>query len=150
VVLFWYPNDLERPRVESAYAALERSGPVAYDTESRMEGAAVVAWRARELARRSALVVRLRHVVSDLLAKPLPAPEIEHGFERLDASLARISAWVRERGIRAVVVTMPTSAAVAEADTQAARTDGDLRARVVRLAEARGFPAVDPTPELRI
>jgi lysophospholipase L1-like esterase len=150
VVLFWYPNDLEKPRVESAYTALERSGPVAYDTESRMEGAAVAAWHAREFLRRSALVVRLRHVVSDLLAKPLPAAEIEHGFERLDASLARISSWVRARRIPAVVVTMPTSAALAGGDSKEARTEDELRARVVRLAEAHAFPAVDPTPELRL
>ena len=150
VVLFWYPNDLERPRVESACAALERSGPVAYDTESRMEGTAVAVWQARELLRRSALVLRLRHIVSGLLSKPLPAAEIEHGFERLDASLARISSWVRARGIPAVVVTMPTSAALAAADSKEARTDDDLRARVVRLAGTHGFPAVDPTPELRL
>ena len=150
VVLFWYPNDLEKPRVESACAALERSGPVAYDTDTRMEGSAATLWKLRQLLRRSALLLRLRHLGTELSSKPLPPAEIERGFQRLDASFLRISSWVGARGVRAVVATMPESVAVADDVSADARRDDDLRLRVRRLAEARGFSAVDPTPELRL
>ena len=150
VVLFWYPNDLEKPRVDPACAALERSGPVAYDTDERMEGTAVTLWELRQLLRRSALLMRLRHLGTQLASKPLPPAEIEHGFQRLDASLATYSAWIRARGIPAVVVTMPDSVAVADASSKNAQPDDELRLRVRRLAEAHGIPAIDPTPELRL
>jgi lysophospholipase L1-like esterase len=150
VVLFWYPNDLERPRVDSACASLERSGPVAYDTDARMEGSAVVLWHLRQIARRSALLMRLRHIWTELASKPLPPAEIEKGFQRLDASLATFSSWVRARGIPAVVATMPDSVAVESTSSKDAKTDDELRLRVRRLAEAHGIPTVDPTPELRL
>ena len=154
VILFWYPNDLEKPRIEEAREALERSGPVAYDTEARTEGAAALVWRARQILRSSALLVRARHVVTDLLAKPLPPAEIERGFERLDASLARFAAHARERKLLLVVATLPTSAALlpgrGRADGEdAVRAEDALRARVLALARAHGLPGVDPTPELR-
>ncbi len=150
VVLFWYSNDLEKPRVEAACSSLERSGPVAYDTDARMEGAAVVLWHLRQIARRSALLLRLRHLETEIASKPLPPAEIERGFQRLDASLAAFSSWVRARGIPAVVATMPDSIALADVASEDGRRDDELRLRVGRLAETHGFPAVDPTPELRL
>lgn len=146
VVLFWYPNDLEKPRIEAARAALERSGPVAYDTDDRMEGRPLALWKARQLLRRSALVLRLRHVWADLAYRELPPEEVERAFLRLDQDLGRITTWTRERGILFVVATLPASAAV-RADRHA--EDG-VRERVRALARAHGIPSVDPTPELRL
>src|SRR5262249_13952739 len=44
VLLLWYPNDLERPDLDSVCGKLERSGPVAFDTGTRMEGASLAWW----------------------------------------------------------------------------------------------------------
>jgi lysophospholipase L1-like esterase len=146
VLLFWYENDLEKPRIEAARASLERSGPVAYDTERRMEGLPLALWRGRQLLRRSALVVRLRHVLADLAFKPLPPGEIERGFRRLDQDLGRMASWTRDRQVLLVVATLPDSTAV-RVDRH---PEDDLRERVRELARARGIPCVDPTPELRL
>src|SRR6185369_13686881 len=59
VVLFWYPNDLDWPDIEGAYASLSNSGPVAFDTGEVMQGGAVLRWRLKQVLRHSALVMEL-------------------------------------------------------------------------------------------
>jgi hypothetical protein len=148
VVLFWYPNDLEKPRIEAARDSLARSGPVAYDTDRRMEGTALWTWRGRQLLRRSALVVRLRHVWAGLADRPLPPEEVERGLRRLDQDLGRIQAWASERGVVCVVVALPVPSPCpspqpgsrsATPRTSCARRSGDrARARVPRRRSDAG------------
>jgi len=144
VVLLWYPNDLERPEVEENRRKLELSGPVAFDTGTRLEGSGLLLWRLRQLARRSALLVKCRHALADLTAHRLTPAEIDQGFARLDEDLRAFEAIVRDLGARMVVAVIPTGAAAAGEGPEDV-----LHERVGALARAHGFEFVDLTPDLR-
>ncbi|SRR5258706_4674615 len=140
VVLLWYPNDLERPEIESNREKLSASGPVAFDTGARMEGAELVLWNVRQLVRRSALVVKARHLIADLVFHRLTASELDQGLLRFDEDLARFRPLVQ----KLVVGVIPASESLRGTDV-----DEALHARIGDLARGHGFDFVDLTPALR-
>ncbi|HEV8111501.1 MAG TPA: SGNH/GDSL hydrolase family protein [Planctomycetota bacterium] len=144
VVLLWYPNDLERPEIEENAARLTDSGPVAFDTGARMEGAQLLLWHVRSLVRRSALIVKLRHAWVEWTYRRMTPAQIDLGFERLDAELARLATAARASSVDVLVAAIPTAAAV-----RSGRDDDHLSERVGALAQKRGFAFVDLAPALR-
>ncbi len=144
LVLLWYPNDLERPEIAENAAKFERSGPVAFDTASRVEGAALALWRVRQLARKSALIVELRHAWVEWTYHRMTPAQIDAGFERLDADLGSLAAAARAAGVDVLVAAIPTAAAV-----RGARDEDRLPERVGALARAHAFAFVDLAPPLQ-
>lgn len=140
VVLLWFPNDLERPEIESNREKLVASGPVAFDTGTRLEGVELFLWNVRQLVRRSALAVKVRHVFADLVFHRLTASELDQGFLRLDEDFARLQPLAPEL----VVAVIPAAESLRGSDV-----DEALHARVGELAKNRGFECVDLTPALR-
>jgi lysophospholipase L1-like esterase len=144
VLLLWYPNDLERPDLDSIRAKLERSGPVAFDTGMRMEGAGLALWAVRRIVRGSALVVKARHWIADLAYHRLTADEVEQGFRRFDEDLSAARPLLEVLRSKLVVAVIPASESLRGEDR-----DAGLHSRVGDLARAHGFDCVDLTPALR-
>ncbi len=144
VVLFWYDNDLENLDVEAASARLEASGPRPFDAAAPLEGEELWSWKAKQLLRRSALIMYLYDRWKDGKA-PLPGPEYyTHGFLRLGRHLDDFSALARERGFTPIVAVVPHAGTVA--------LDGPAteRAEAVRaLARERGIATLELLPALR-
>jgi len=138
VVLFWYPNDLEKHQVEEIYARLARQGRVEYDTQAPLEGAKLLAWRAREYLRHSALVMQTHDVWAALTAQRLSPEEIDRGFERLDASLSDLARAAESQGARLLVAAIPTAGMVASGEEGRA-----IPRRIGELASKHGIAFVD-------
>lgn len=138
VVLFWYPNDLEKQDVEEMYARLERQGRVEYDTQARLEGAQLWAWHAREYLRRSALVMQTHDVWAALTLKRLSPAEVDGGFERLDRSLGELARVAESQGARLLVAAIPTAGMVAAGEDGRA-----IPRRLGELAAKHGIAFVD-------
>lgn len=144
VLLLWYPNDLERVDVGSIRDQLERSGPVAFDTGTRMEGASLVLWTVRRVVRLSALVVKARHWIADLTYHRLTEGEVDQGFLRFDRELSATPPILEALHTTLVVAVIPAPESLRGEDREAA-----LHARVGDLARARGLECIDLTPALR-
>jgi len=138
VVLFWYPNDLEKVDLEGMYARLARQGAVEYDTQAHLEGWERWTWQAREYLRRSALVMQTHDVWASLTTVRMSPEEIDAGFDRLDRSLADLSRAAASQGARLLVAAIPTAGMVAEGEAGL-----ELPRRVGALAAKRGIAFVD-------
>lgn len=138
VVLFWYPNDLERDDIAEMSARLERQGRVEYDTQARLEGATLWVWQMKEYLRRSALVMQTHDVWNSLTTKRLTPEEIDGGFERLDRSLAELARVTESQGARLLVAAIPTAGMVA-----AGEEGRDIPSRVGELAAKHGIAFAD-------
>src|SRR5262245_45976076 len=82
VVLGWYWNDVSERPIQQTFESFQARGEFAFDTGGKLEGWARVSWQARELPRRSALVM----LVHDLFSPKnqlFPPDVVEQGFERL-------------------------------------------------------------------
>ena len=138
VVLLWYPNDLERADVAAIHARLASQGTVEYDTQTRLEGGELLAWRAREYLRRSALLMQTHDVWASLTAKRMTEVQIDAGFERLDASLAELARAAESLGARLLVAAIPTAGMVAAGEDGRA-----IPRRVGALAAEHAIAFVD-------
>ncbi|MFN0008869.1 MAG: SGNH/GDSL hydrolase family protein [Planctomycetota bacterium] len=138
VVLFWYPNDLEKHDIVEMNARLERQGRVEYDTQSRLEGSTLLVWQAKEYLRRSAFVMQVHDILTSLTTKRLSPEEIEGGFERLDRSLGDLARAAESQGARLLVVAIPTAGMVA-----AGEEGRDIPRRVGKLVEKHGIACAD-------
>jgi lysophospholipase L1-like esterase len=138
VVLFWYPNDLEKPEIEEIHGRLLDRGAVEYDTLAHLEGRELVRWRVRERLRRSALLMQTHDVWASLTAKRMSPSEVDRGFERLDRTLGEFERVARSQGARLVVAAIPTAGMAAAGEAGRA-----IPARVGDLARQRGLPFVD-------
>jgi GDSL-like Lipase/Acylhydrolase family len=144
VVLLWYVNDLERPDPAKAATELERSGPVALDTRSRMEGWDVWKWRGRQVLRASALLMKLHDVWMTAPAASLDDDALRSGLEFFDRDLDAFLALGKELGFGFVVAPIPHRSALRGA------TPYDLLVqRITEHARAHGIDVVDLLPGLR-
>lgn len=144
VVLFWFANDLEDVDVEAMSKRLERSGPIVFDVGGPMTDDARSAWRTKQLLRKSAFVMKLHDMWTDLTWKPLSPASSEAGWTRLDESLARVAELAREHPFDVLVAVIPPA-------TQIPRKDDARSAapRVVAACAAHGIAAIDLLPVLR-
>jgi hypothetical protein len=144
VVLLWYPNDVERPAIARKYENLARSGPIAFDTEARMEGLPLALWRAKQVLRSSALIMEVHDFWAGMTFPRLTPEQIERGFVRLDHDLGQFGDLARTHGFDFAVATIPTSGAL-----RGAGEADPIAGRVGELARAHGFAFVDLTADLR-
>jgi lysophospholipase L1-like esterase len=144
VVLCWYWNDFFGRDLEATCARLQASGPVAFDTGTRIEGWETVKWRARQALRASALVMLLHDLTSGLWTEKYDAQDFERGFAALALELARFFGLCRGLDALPLVVVIPDPRALGEKPGEPG-----FAARVLELARERGLAAVDLAPALR-
>ncbi len=144
VILFWYWNDFYGRDLEATRARLEASGPVAFDTGTRIEGWERVKWSARQVLRASALVMFLHDAGSGFWAETHTEAETARGFSDLDPELERFAALARSRGARALVAAIPDPSTLEEP-----RLESSTTARVLGRARAHGLPTLDLEASLR-
>jgi hypothetical protein len=144
VVLLWYTNDLERPDPVKTAMELERSGPVALDTRSRMDGWDVWQWRGRQLLRASALLMKLHDVWLTQPAAPLDDEGIRVGLGFFDQDLDAFLALGKELGFAFVIAPIPHRSAL-----RGSSPFDLLVQRIGEHARAHGIEVVDLLPSLR-
>ncbi len=144
VVLFWYWNDLLEHPIPPTYARLSGSGPQCYDTGDGLDALSRLEWRARQLLRRSALVMFLHDRLRAALARPLEPGAAERGFQRLGRYLDRYQELAARHGFRPVVAIVPDPGRLGASSVTAA-----LEERAARLARERGLPVIELLPPLR-
>lgn len=144
VVLFWYDNDLADLDVDAANARLEASGPRPFDVAAPLEGEVLRTWKAKQLLRRSALVMYVHDRWKDSQAALPDENYYTHGFVRLGRHLDSFAALANERGFTPVVAVVPHAVTVV--------ADGPAQERAERvgaLARERGVAVLELLPALR-
>ena len=143
-LLFWYVNDLGERDIAATYQSLQASGPITFDVGGRLEGAALWKWRAKQILRRSALVMEAHDVWKAFRATPDDPAFAANGFLRLDGYLRELADFAREHGFAAAIVVVPCASGLRRDDpsVEAAR-------RVCELALANGLAVIDPIEDLR-
>ncbi len=142
VLLCWYWNDLHERDIPRTFENLTRRGEIAFDTGNRLEGWDRVRWQAKQLARRSALIM----FVHDLLRRassPLDPAYVDGHLQRLGRYLDRLRALEKQRGFDAVFVVIP--------DPETLRVENEsspIAARAAGLARERGLPVIELLPAL--
>ena len=144
VVLYWFANDLEEHDVAGMSARLARSGPIAFDLGEPARGGALLAWRAKQVLRASALVMRVHDAITASRHKP-PAPQyVSNGLAKVGACFDRLAALARGGGFDVLVAAIPIRDAVEGPDPSE-----ELVAAALALARERGFATLDLLPALR-
>jgi lysophospholipase L1-like esterase len=137
VLLGWYWNDVDGRDVASTYARLKDKGELYFDTGNRLEGLERLRWHAKQLLRRSALIM-LAHDLAAGPGRPYTDEYLDKVGQRIDRHLARLEELCAALGARAVVVLIP--------DAHRIEGGGVTRVfdeRTAELARARGLPVVE-------
>lgn len=106
-VMFWFWNDFQMNDIDGSYRRLSAKGPVAYDTGTRLEGLEWLRWQAKQLLRRSALIMAIHDRRRAAEATPFERPHFEKGLVRLREQLGWLVASARTLGCQPVVVVIP-------------------------------------------
>jgi lysophospholipase L1-like esterase len=140
VVVFWYWNDIKEHDIAKMFAQYSTVGPVTFDTRARVEGIAWWRWQARQLLRRSALLMRVHDAVqSPYMGTEPTAAEIDAAMLRQDEYYDRFVELGAERGFRVVVAMIPDANALGLTEHFTKTINSRLRA----IAEAHGVPVID-------
>jgi hypothetical protein len=142
VILGWYWNDVNERPIEATYAEFRDKGEFYFDTEDRLEGWSGLVWRAKEVARRCALVM-LAH---DLLRPKggLYAPHVhEAGLRRFADQCASLRAQCERLGALGVVVVFPDSQRILGGEATR-----DYEERAAAAARAAGLVVIEVLPAL--
>ena len=107
VVLFWFWNDFLWNDIDGAYERLSQKGVVAYDTGAKLEGLAWLGWQAKQLLRRSALVMAIHDRSRASQATPYGREFFEKGLVRLRQHLTWLIASAEQLGCEPVMVVIP-------------------------------------------
>lgn len=142
VLLGWYWNDLHERSIQDTYARLKDKGELAFDTGNRMEGWDRFAWRAKQLTRRSALVMWVHDLCSGS-AQPLDPGYVEKKLQRLGRLLESFRERCARLGATPVLVIFPD--ALRLAGEQLTRP---IDERASALARERGLAVVELLPAL--
>lgn len=144
VVLCWFWNDfVERP-VQETFETLSKSGPVTFDTGDRVEGADWWRWQAKQLARRSALVMLVHDWVRAARSEFLSAQTIEGGTRKLGAYCKRFAADCTRLGARPVFAIVPDANTIL-----ASHPSAEIAERAAEIARASGLTVVTLLEPLR-
>ena len=156
VVMCWFWNDLVERDIEGTYERLKNRGWLYFDTGSRIEGFERVVWHARELLRRSALVMFLHDLVDGSQAENMTSEDVEAGMARLPGYMARFVSLCASLDARPVFAVVPdprallgehSSHSVAERALEAARAEGIPTVSLERglaphVAAGHGLPII--------
>ena len=156
VVLCWFWNDLVERDIEGTYERLKDRGWLYFDTGSRLEGLESLRWHARELLRRSALVMYLHDLVDRSQVESMTGEDIEAGMARLPGYMERFVSLCASLDARPVFAVVPdprallgehSSHPVAERALEAARGEGIPTVSLERglaphVAAGHGLPII--------
>ena len=137
VVLCWYWNDLVERDIAGTYERLRDKGVLAFDTGTVIEGWSKVGWSARELLRRSALVMYLHDLVDRSQAENMGSEDIEAGLARLPDYLTRFRELCAELGARPLFAVVPDPGAFL-----GPHPEPEISGRALLAAEAAGLATV--------
>lgn len=143
VVLFWYWNDIHERDIDGTNERLSASGPIYFDTGNALEGFDRLSWRAKELARRSALVMALWDIFGARQTQPEDASYTDAAFERLEVYAGSLQELARERGFRLAVAPIPDAGSLL-----GEHPSDPLLERAVALFGAKGLEVIDLRPTL--
>jgi hypothetical protein len=144
VVLFWFANDVDDPGIEGLCQRLERSGPIVFDFNQPNTPRAELAWRVKQIARHSALVMRIRHVWTEAHWPELTPAALDKAFEKQEKYMEEF-ARLAQRGEFDFVVAVIPLARIVESDG----ATHPLTERMRALAAKHGFPFLDLVEPLR-
>ncbi len=140
VLVLWYWNDIEEHDVEKMFEYYREVGPVTFDTRTRVEGWAWWRWQARQLLRRSALLMRVHDALqSPYMGTEPTAAELDAAMARQAQHYERFTALADELGFRLVVALIPDANALGAGE----HFSKTLNARLREIAEAHDVPVVD-------
>jgi lysophospholipase L1-like esterase len=144
VLLLWFYNDLETPDIDALHARLTESGPVCFDLNAPFEGRPALAWHAKQLLRRSALVMLLYDTWRAARAEALDPAWRRGGLSRLPRQLDELKRLCAQLGARPFIVTIPEAAAL-----RGEPPSVEITARALELAAERDLPTLDLLPAMR-
>jgi hypothetical protein len=138
VLLCWYWNDLKERNIELTYRNLKERGTLVFDTGNTLEGWERLRWQAKQLARRSALVMLAYDLANRSRVRPIDPLHVERGLARLDAYLERFAALGTGLGFRPVFVVIPDPN-----ELRGAEEVRSISARAAALARGRGLATIE-------
>jgi lysophospholipase L1-like esterase len=142
VLLGWYWNDVDERDVEGTYARLKDRGELYFDTGNELEGAQRLGWHAKQLLRRSALLM-LVHDLTAPRGRPYAPEYLDRVWQRTERNLARLESLCAALGAAPVVVLVPDAHRIEGGEATRA-----FEERMAELARARGLPVIELLPAL--
>jgi lysophospholipase L1-like esterase len=143
VLLGWYWNDVRERPVADTYAEFAGKGEFYFDTEDRLEGRAWFLWRAKELVRRSALVMLAHDVFRPKGGLYLPEVH-EQGLRRFVQQCATLRATCARLGALPVVVVFPDSQRLLGGEATRSYEE-----RTAAIAREQGLAVIELLPALQ-
>ncbi|MBI5362477.1 MAG: hypothetical protein HZA53_04805 [Planctomycetes bacterium] len=144
VVLGWYANDLDRVDTDALARRLAASGPIVFDWNAPASADLRRDWRMRQLARRSALVMKLHDAWIDRTWPATKPADLEAAWTRLDGALGRLVELSRAHDFEVLIAVLPLATLVAR-DAAVDSTTPRVRA----ACDARSIAVLDLLPALR-
>ena len=144
VVLAWFWNDLRDQDRQATYRRLLASGPIAFDAGAPLEGRALFAWRAKQLLRRSALVMEAHDTWRAAVHRPPEHAATSQGLVRLRGSLRRFIELCALHGANGIFAVVPDAALI-----RGQHASAEVAAAAAELARSAGLPVVELLPALR-
>lgn len=146
VVVFWFHNDLEGRDLKATHERLTASGPIAFDTGNAMKGLDLWSWRAKQVARSSALFMTLYdRVLNPEAGRVKQPPSWDPHFEALDEQLDRFGELERELGFELLFCVIPFGPTLGDTSHWGV----PLEKRAIELIQAKGIPVRMLDEELR-
>jgi lysophospholipase L1-like esterase len=144
VVLFWFANDVDDPDIDALCRRFETTGPVVFDLGEPLGAKNELVWRAKQIARQSALVMKVWHAYSES-HWPVETPEmLDRAFTKLDLYMDEFARLAKAGEFEFMVAVVPLARIAREPDAE-----HPLTKRVKTLAEAHGFPFLDLVAPVR-
>lgn len=107
VVVFWYWNDVIEHSIAEHNHRFSQTGPVAFDTKSKLEGWTKAKWRGAQVLRHSALLMWLHDSVRALRSEPVSQQATQAAFQRLDGYLSRFHRLAQANGFQLYFAVIP-------------------------------------------
>ncbi|MEX2216886.1 MAG: SGNH/GDSL hydrolase family protein [Phycisphaeraceae bacterium] len=138
VILFWYWNDLMEFSIPEIDAMFTRTGPVVFETKTKLEGWAEIKWQVRSVIRKSALIMWLHDVVRGFSGPDLTPAKAERGLARLPDYLDEFRALAKERGATFLVAIVPDPTSL-----RSEHVSDAYRAKVATICIEKGIKMID-------
>jgi len=136
VVLFYYWNDVIEHSIAEVNQNLSRSGPVVFETKTKLQGWDRVKWDVRKLIRRSALVMWLHDALRGGDERLIES-EVALGMRRLNGYLGEMKAMGERQGFELLVAIVPSPNQL-----RGAHQSGQVDDRATAVCEAAGVPVL--------
>ncbi len=138
VIIFWYWNDLMEHSIAEHHHRFTLTGPVAFDTKSKLEGWTLTKWRIAQVLRRSALLMWLHDAAGALKSQPITPAQGNAALVRLDGYLNQFNQLADQHGFKLFLAVIPDPNSLKD---EHPATDYTLL--VQAMAQKHGIPSLD-------